>query len=194
MPLPGHSCRGAGRSTRGVHGAAGPSACPSEAGSPPWGQRQHPGSVQSLPTGDRRPLQAQEPTHLPTRPAKEGRLGAARGRGALTAGSVSRPGSGASPGACGPAGPPSGPGAPSPGGPASLQGEGGKLRFPRHPALPPAVRPPPDLCRLARPRCSLAACLAHMPTGRDPLSPPPPGAQDTSSQHLPRPSPVPRPP
>ena len=198
MLLPGQSCRRAGRSRRGAHGAAGPSACPSGAGSPPWGQRQHPGSVQSLPTGDRRPLQAQEPAHLPTRPAKEGRLGAARGRGALTAGSVSRPGSGASPGACGPAGPPSGPEAPSPGGPASLQGEGGKLRFPRHPALTPTVRPSPDTQASAAwpgpdapslpawPTCPLAVNLSH-------LHPREPKTQ-SSSQHLPRPSSVPRPP
>lgn len=138
MLLPGHSCHGAGRNRRGARGAAGPCACPSGAGSPPWGQRQRLGSVHSLPTGNRRPPRAQEPAHPLPRPA-EGCLGAARGGGVLTAGSVSQPGSGASPGACGPAGPPSGSGAPSPGGPASLQGKGGKLRFPRHPALPPAV-------------------------------------------------------
>ena len=135
MLLPGHSCHGAGRSRRGAHGAAGPCACPSGAGSPPWGQRQHLGSVHSLPTGDRH--------HPLPRPPEEGHLGATRGGGALTAGSVSQPGSGASPEACGPSGPLSGPGAPSPGGPASLQGEGGELRFPRHPALPPAVQPSP---------------------------------------------------
>ena len=176
--LPGYSCRAAGCSRRGAHGAPRPSACPSGAGSPLWGQRQRQGLVHSLP-GTTRPPQAQDPSHQPPRPAEEVGLGSARGRGALTAGSVSRTGSAAFPGACGPAGPPSGPEAPSPGGPASLQDQEGALWVPRSilPSLP-QLRPFPGntgLCRPARPDGSsllgpCAARLSHTPTGHHSLT------------------------
>ena len=103
---------------------------------------------------------------------------------ALTAGGVSRPGSEASPEACGPAGPLAGPEAPSPGGSASLREKGGALWVPAAPFPPshccgwfPAGLCLPTLHPRSTgpmaPLCPDPALLSHTPTGtHSPTSPP----------------------
>lgn len=120
---------------------------------------------------------------LPSTQHRRERVSGPPEAGALTAGSVSRQGSGALPGACGPAGPPSGPVAPSPGGAASLKENEGAPSAP-HSTPPSSHRGHDpghhhDLGRAAPPTHRLLPALpgpdgSALPRPRkpDPLSPP----------------------